>query len=89
VFAPAGSPVGLSDEPLHPATREDIVGALSYALRFDELGMPYRAASEPMFAITAKVLVRYLGRAGFVVMRRPPSKSPRWLGLCDQLRQPM
>jgi hypothetical protein len=79
----------MSDEPLQPATREDILGALSYALRFNERGKPYRAASEPMVAITAEVLVRYLERAGFVVMRRPPSKSPRWLGLCDQLRQPM
>jgi predicted RNA binding protein YcfA (HicA-like mRNA interferase family) len=30
-----------------------------------------------MVAITAEVLVRYLERAGFVVMRRPPRKSPR------------
>jgi hypothetical protein len=67
----------MSDEPLHPATRDNIVGALSYALRFDERGKPYRAASEPMVAITAEVLVRYLERTGFVVMRRPPSKSPR------------
>jgi hypothetical protein len=77
LFTSADYPVGMLDEPLHPATREDIVGALSYALRFDERGKPYRAASEPMVAITAEVLVRYLERAGFVVMRRPPSKSPR------------
>ena len=36
-------------------------GALSYALRFDERG---RVASEPMVAITADVLVRYVERAG-------------------------
>jgi hypothetical protein len=33
-------------------------GALSYALRSDERGKPRRAASEPMVAITAEVLVR-------------------------------
>jgi hypothetical protein len=74
--APSYAPV-MADEPLHPATREDILGALSYALRFDERGKPYRAASEPMVAITAEVLTRYLERAGFVVMRRPPARPPR------------
>jgi hypothetical protein len=61
----------MPDEPLQPASREDVLTALAYGLRFDDRGKPYRAGSDPMATITAEVLMRYLERAGFVVMRRP------------------
>ncbi len=60
--------------PLHPTSREDLVLALAYALRFNSSGKPHRLASDSTAQLAAQVLVDHLERAGFVVMRRPPAK---------------
>lgn len=65
------------DAPLTPASREELVQALAYALRFDDRGKPHRQAVDMMAHITAQTLARYLDMAGFVVMRRPPAKPPK------------
>jgi hypothetical protein len=59
------------DPPLQPATAEDIVDALSFALRFEGRRRVYHA-EDSMARITADRLVRYLEKSGFVVMKRPP-----------------
>src|SRR5689334_18524265 len=65
----------VTDEPeLTPATRDELLTALSYALRFDERGKAHRRASEITAQIVAETLVRYLELAGFVVMKRPPKR---------------
>jgi hypothetical protein len=61
---------------LIPATRDELLTALSYALRFDERGKAHRQASELTAQIAAQTLVRYLELAGFVVMKRPARKPP-------------
>ena len=67
----------MPDEPsLQPATAEDIVDALSFALRFEGRRRVYHA-DDSMARITADRLVRYLEKSGFVVMKRPPGALPR------------
>jgi hypothetical protein len=62
----------MPDEPqLSPATPEDLVDALSFALRFEGRRRVYHA-EDSMARITADRLVRYLEKSGFVVMKRPP-----------------
>jgi len=58
-----------------PATHDELVTALSYALRFDERGKAHQLATEYTAKIAAEMLVRYLNQAGFVVMRRTPAKA--------------
>ena len=62
------------DEPLVPATRDDLRQALAYGLRFDEYGKPHRQAMDSMIDIAAATLVRHLEMSGFVVMKPPPMK---------------
>jgi hypothetical protein len=57
--------------PLQPATSEDIVDALSFALRF-EGRRRVRHAEDSTARITADRLVRYLKKSDFVAMKRPP-----------------
>jgi hypothetical protein len=65
----------MPDEPLlQPATAEDIVDALSFALRFEGRRRVYHA-DDSMARITADRLVRYLEKSGFVVMKRPGRAS--------------
>ena len=61
----------MPDDTLRPATREDIVFALSYGLRFNTVGRPHRLASEITAQVTAEMLVQHLERNGFVLMRKP------------------
>jgi hypothetical protein len=61
---------------LIPASRDELLTALSYALRFDERGKAHRQASELTAQIAAQTLAKYLELAGFVVMKRPPRKPP-------------
>jgi hypothetical protein len=61
---------------LSPATPEDLVDALSFALRFEGRRRVYHA-EDSMARITADRLVRYLEKSGFVVMKRPPGPLPR------------
>jgi hypothetical protein len=62
------------EAPLAPATRDELVTALAYGLRFDERGKAHRQATEISAQIAAETLARYLDHAGFVVMRRPSSR---------------
>ncbi len=61
---------------LQPATPEDIVDALSFALRFEGRRRVYHA-DDSMARITADRLVRHLEQPGFVLMKRPPGALPR------------
>jgi len=58
------------EPPLAPATPEDLVDALSFALRFEGRRRIHHA-DDSMARITADRLVRYLEQSGFVVMKRP------------------
>ena len=63
------------DDALTPPSRDDVVEALAYGLRFDERGKAHRRAVDSMAQIAAETLARYLDQAGFVVMRRRASRS--------------
>jgi hypothetical protein len=59
------------DEKLTPADPDDLAAALAFALRFE--GRKRQHDSDAFMAdIVAKRLVRYLERARYVVMKRPP-----------------
>ena len=60
---------------LTPATRDELKTGLAYALRFDDRGKAHRLASDSMADAAAELLVRYLERAGFVVMKKPPAPN--------------
>lgn len=62
----------MPDEELRHAAEEDIEQALSFALRFDGRKRAH-TGDEFMARITAKRLVAYLRRSGYVVMKKPPS----------------
>ena len=64
------------DEPLRPATAEEVATTLSAALRHSSRRR-VRATDRFMAQITAERLVQYLGWSGFVVMKRPPAPAPR------------
>ncbi len=66
-------------EPLTPAAPDDLAETLAFALRFDGRKRKHGAA-EVMAGIVAKRLVEHLERAGFVVMKRPPTPGAGALG---------
>jgi hypothetical protein len=55
---------------LKPATSEDLIAALAFALRFQGRKRVHNA-DEIMAEIVAKRLAEHLQRAGFVVMKGP------------------
>ncbi len=59
------------DEKLTPADPEDLARAFAFALRF-EGRKRWHDADELMADIVARRLIRYLERARYVVMKRPP-----------------
>ncbi len=60
----------MNDEPLRPATAEEIADSIAFALRYEgRKRVPH--ADEMMARITAERLVRHLRDSGFVLMRRP------------------
>ena len=65
--------------PLQPATPEDLIAALAFALRFQGRKRVHNA-DEIMAEIVAKRLAEHLQRAGFVVMKRPPEIGGAALG---------
>jgi hypothetical protein len=72
---PEPTRVDLAD--LAPAAPEEVAEALAYALRHDERGRPRRGAVAGWdFAagIAAEHLAAHLGRAGFVVLKRRPTR---------------
>ena len=59
------------DPKLTPATPEDLAESLAFPLRFE--GRKSQHDSDRLNAdIVAKRLVRYLDKAGYVVMKKPP-----------------
>ncbi len=67
------------DPPARPAPRpasvEEIVAALSFALRFDGR-KPFPQAGSLMARITAEHLLRHLERCGFEIRKRPDAAAP-------------
>jgi hypothetical protein len=61
---------------LRPATPEEIEQTLAHSLRFDGR-KAFRPSGEMMAKITAAHLVAQLQRAGFVVMKKPPTACHR------------
>ena len=59
------------DAKLTPADPSDLADAVAFALRFDGRKRVH-SADQYMAAIAAERVVRYLERAGFVVMKKPP-----------------
>jgi hypothetical protein len=59
------------NDKLAPADTKDLADAIAFALRFEGRKRVHQA-DEYMAAIAAERVVRYLERAGFVVMKRPP-----------------
>ena len=59
---------------LSPATPEDLVDELSFALPFEGRRRVHHS-DDSMARITADRIVRYLEDSGFVVMKRPPRAS--------------
>jgi hypothetical protein len=64
---------------LTPASPDDLASALAFALRFHGRKRTHNA-DEIMAEIVAKRLVEHLERAGFVVMKRPPTAGGAALG---------
>jgi hypothetical protein len=59
---------------LRPADAAELEQALAHALQFDGR-KAFRASGEMMAKITAAHLVEQLGRAGFVVMKKPAAPA--------------
>lgn len=58
-----------------PASAQEIVEALSFALRFDGR-KPFPQANSLMARITAEHLLRHLERCGFEIRKRPEAAAP-------------
>jgi hypothetical protein len=61
----------MPDEKLSPADPDDLARSIAFALKF-EGKKRWHDADELMAAIVARRLVRYLDRAGYVVLKKPP-----------------
>ncbi|WP_147262873.1 hypothetical protein [Roseiarcus fermentans] len=64
---------------LTPASADDLVAALAFALRFQGRKRVHNA-DEIMAEIVARRLAEHLSRAGFVVMKRPSEVGAAALG---------
>jgi hypothetical protein len=60
------------DDKLTPADPRDPAHSISFALRFDGRKRFHRG-DEFMANLTADHIVRYLEKAGYVVMKKPPA----------------
>jgi hypothetical protein len=69
----------LDADKLTPADPRDLADAIAFSLRFEGRKRVHNA-DEYMAAISAERVVRYLERAGFVVMKRPPDIGGAALG---------
>jgi hypothetical protein len=63
----------MSDE-LTPATPEDLSQALAFALKFDGRRRIH-TGDDLMAKLMAEHLVKYLASAGYVVMKKPPTRG--------------
>ena len=61
----------MTDQPLRPATREELCLALGYALQHTRTGKIHRHAADSMARIGAEVLTDHLLNGGFVIMKKP------------------
>jgi hypothetical protein len=59
---------------LRPADAAELEQALAHALQFDGRKR-FKVSGEMMAKITAAHLVEQLGRAGFVVVKKPPAPA--------------
>lgn len=82
MFYPLGyrPPMPDASVQLTPATPDDLIAALAFALRFSGRKRVHNA-DEIMSEIVARRLAEHLSRAGFVVMKRPPETGGAALGL--------
>jgi hypothetical protein len=79
--SPHSFPV-MPDEPFPPvpiadlaaATPEEIVEAISYALRYDERGKPRKGGWDFAAGLAAERLVEHLRRSGFILFRTKPGR---------------
>jgi hypothetical protein len=69
---------------LTPADPKDLADALAFALRFQGRRKRVHSGDEYMAAITAERLVRYLDKAGFVVMKKQPIGGHSQIGQGSQ-----
>ena len=76
----------MADDTFHPAPRNELREALSFALRYDRRGKATRTYQNPAADAAAEHLVDALERNGFVIMRRaaapahaapPPEHAPK------------
>jgi hypothetical protein len=70
---------------LRPATRDELVQSLSFALRFNGRKRVH-GADEIMAQITAERLIEHLERSGYVVMCKPGLASHS-VGLGDAIEK--
>ena len=62
-------------EPYRPASLDELIESLAFALRY-EGRKRVRHADDLMARITAERLVRHLARSGFVLMKAASSPAP-------------
>lgn len=60
------------EKTLRPATEDEVVQSLSFALRFNGK-KPIRYAEDAMASLMAKHLMAHLERSNFVIMKKPPA----------------
>ena len=65
----------MPDQPLRPATAQEVTESLAFALRYDGRKRVY-TGHDFMARITAERLVEHLARSGFVLMKQPPATAP-------------
>ena len=62
----------MTDQPLSPATREDVIESLSFALRYNRRGKRVHDRDILMANAAAEHLLEALTRSGFVLLKKPP-----------------
>lgn len=64
-------------EDLSPASREEVVACLSYALRYDARGKPTPGTRDTTARLAAEWLADHLARSRFLISRLPPGALHR------------
>ncbi|HVY17616.1 MAG TPA: hypothetical protein VHB27_20525 [Rhodopila sp.] len=77
LFSSLRHPLVMPDEPLTPATPDDLALSLSYALRYDERGKRWSRFGDQFAAdMAARHLIKMLERSGYVIMKKAPPAAP-------------
>ena len=80
MFSAVGYCPAMPDTPhLRPTTADEIVDALSFALRYQGRKRVHHA-DDTMARITAERIVQHLEASGFVLIKGPPRVAPRASG---------